>query len=90
MRLHLICHAMKRVSGDNDPTGVLPLIGNAIRRARKSAKMSQEALALRSGIDRSHMGRIERGERNLTILNLARICTALEINPSDLLIGADL
>ncbi|WP_317889526.1 MULTISPECIES: helix-turn-helix domain-containing protein [Cupriavidus] len=47
--------------------------------------MSQEALALATGIDRSHMGRIERGERNLSVLNLIRISAALDIAPSQLL-----
>ena len=35
--------------------------------------MSQEALADAAGMDRSHMGKIERGERNVTLLNVAKI-----------------
>lgn len=52
--------------------------------------MSQEALADAAGIDRSHMGKIERGERNVTLLNLIRIATALNQKPSDLLSAASL
>lgn len=52
--------------------------------------LSQEAFADAAGIDRSHMGKIERGERNLTLLNLLRIATALGALPSDLLREADL
>jgi transcriptional regulator with XRE-family HTH domain len=52
--------------------------------------MSQEVLADTAGIDRSHMGKIERGERNLTVLNLTRIAKAIGRKPSDLLASADL
>lgn len=41
-------------------------------------------------VDRSHMGKIERGERNVTYRNLARIAAALGCKPSDLLIQAGL
>jgi transcriptional regulator with XRE-family HTH domain len=51
---------------------------------------SQEALADYAGIDRSHMGKIERGERNVTLLNLLRIAGAIECKLSDLLIEAGL
>lgn len=81
---------MQRVSGSNDPEQVLPSIGEAIRRARKQVGLSQEALADESNIDRSHLGRIERGERNLSILNLVRIATALQLSASELLRDADL
>ena len=69
---------MRRVSGENDPNRILPALGDAIRDARKAHGLSQEALADASDIDRSHLGRIERGERNLTILNLKKIANALE------------
>jgi transcriptional regulator with XRE-family HTH domain len=52
--------------------------------------MSQEALADAAGIDRSHMGKIERGERNLSLLNLMRVASALDALPSDLLREAGL
>lgn len=47
--------------------------------------LSQEALADAAGIDRSHMGKIERGERNVTLLNLTKIAAALHVRVSDLL-----
>lgn len=50
--------------------------------------MSQEALANLSGVDRSHMGKIERGERNVTLLNIERVAKALDRLPSQLLIDA--
>lgn len=52
--------------------------------------MSQEALADAAGIDRSHMGKIERGQMNVTLLNIARIARALNRKPSDLLLSAGL
>lgn len=52
--------------------------------------MSQEALADAANIDRSHMGKVERGERNLTLLNLFRIADAMEMSGSQLLKHADL
>ncbi|MCA8434537.1 helix-turn-helix domain-containing protein [Burkholderia seminalis] len=76
---------MQRVSGKRDDAGHLAAIGAAVRARRLEFGVSQEALALVTGIDRSHMGRIERGQRNLTILNLIRIADALNISPSKLL-----
>ncbi len=59
-----------------------------IRARRDELGLSQEALAHLSGIDRSHMGKIERGERNVTILNVERVASALQTTPSKLLNGA--
>jgi DNA-binding Xre family transcriptional regulator len=38
------------------------------------------------GIDRSHIGKLERGERNVSFMNIVRIGTAIECKPSDLFI----
>ncbi|WP_369470239.1 helix-turn-helix domain-containing protein [Cupriavidus pauculus] len=73
-----------------DTEGVLAAIGQAIRHVRKDKALSQEELAHAAGIDRSHMGRIERGERNLTVLNLVRIAAAVGNSPSDILEKAGL
>lgn len=76
---------MVRVSGQADEEGLLRQLGLAIRTERKARDLSQEALADAAGIDRSHMGKIERGERNVTLLNLARIARALGSKPSRLM-----
>lgn len=81
---------MPRVSGKLDPENQLAEIGRVVRARRKDMGLSQEALADGAGIDRSHMGKIERGERNVTYLNIARIASALGCKPSDLLIEAGL
>lgn len=81
---------MARISGAQDEDGVLARLGHHIRELRSARHLSQEALADASGIDRSHMGKIERGERNVTVLNLARISKALGCNLSDVISGASL
>ena len=64
---------------------VLVALGEAIRSARLNRDMSQEALALAADVDRSYMGGIERGEHNLTLMNLVRIADAIDVLPSELL-----
>ena len=63
-------------------------LGDAIRGARAERGLSQEALADAAGIDRSHMGKIERGERNVTVLNIKRIGGALGIPVSQVFVLA--
>ena len=63
-------------------------LGQVIRARRLELELSQEALAHLAGIDRSHMGKIERGERNVTLLNIERIADALMVAPSELLASA--
>jgi transcriptional regulator with XRE-family HTH domain len=60
-------------------------IGHAIRSCRVEQKISQEKLALLCNIDRSYLGRIERGEVNITVLKLYEIAKILKISPQDLL-----
>jgi len=66
----------------------LKAIGGTIRELRKELGISQEELAHRSSIDRSHMGKIERGERNVSVVNIIRISRALDCAPSLLLLRA--
>lgn len=63
----------------------LVALGVAIRHERKKVGLSQEALAYDSGIDRSYLGGVERGEHNLTLIGLMKIATALSLSPSELL-----
>ncbi|MEP2990616.1 MAG: helix-turn-helix transcriptional regulator [Parasphingorhabdus sp.] len=76
---------MARVSKKTDQDEVLTRLGSCIRAIRQDHKLSQEALADAAGIDRSHMGKIERGERNVSVLNIHRIAKALEISITDLM-----
>lgn len=63
----------------------LVALGAEIRRARARVRLSQEALAVDAGLDRSYMGGIERGEHNITIMNIVKIADALKVKPSALL-----
>ncbi len=81
---------MARVSGKADDERLLARIGDAIRTRRLAIGLSQEALADAAGVDRSHMGKIERGERNVTALNLIRVAAALKLPPSEILAAAGL
>ena len=60
-------------------------LGKNIRAQRKAKGLSQDALALLCKIDRSYMGRIERGEVNLTVEKLYCIADILECEPGTLL-----
>ncbi len=86
----MTCAAVGRVAGQRDVEGRLVRLGAVVRARRKTLGMSQEDLAYAAGIDRSHMGKIERGERNVTFLNVARIAAALDNKPSELLAAAGL
>ncbi|WP_322106007.1 helix-turn-helix transcriptional regulator [Paraburkholderia sp. J41] len=81
---------MQRVSSKTDVDAELAILGSAIRGIRKEKNISQEALADWAGLDRSHMGRIERGERNVTVLNLLRIAKALDCKLAELFQAAGL
>jgi len=60
-------------------------LGKRIRAQRKTCRISQDALALACNLDRSYMGRIERGEVNITIEKLYRIASELSCDPCYLL-----
>lgn len=62
---------------------MLLAFGRAVRAARKAQGFSQEAFADRCGIDRSFMGCVERGERNLALVNIDKIVKALGMQPSE-------
>jgi len=81
---------MPRLSSKVDKDKKLVRVGAAVRARRKELGISQEELAAISGVERSNMGKIERGENNLSLLNLARIAEALECRAADILDAADL
>ncbi|MCA4778308.1 helix-turn-helix transcriptional regulator [Acinetobacter towneri] len=60
-------------------------IGRLLRKKRAEKKISQEALALQCGIDRSYLSRIERGEVNITVLKLYELASVLQIDAKELL-----
>ncbi|MEA3035656.1 MAG: hypothetical protein QOH04_1421 [Sphingomonadales bacterium] len=58
--------------------------GARMRALRKARGLSQEALAFASGLDRSYLGEIERGEKNLSLINIRRIGDALGVGAGEL------
>lgn len=81
---------MPRVSGKVDRDKCLVRFGEVVRARRSTLGLSQEALADLAEVDRSHMGKIERGERNVTFLNILKIANAIQCRPSELLADAGL
>lgn len=64
---------------------ILKLVGARIRDARKAKGWSQEELAYHSSIDRSYVGGIERGQRNISVVLLFKLAASLQIQASSLL-----
>lgn len=60
-------------------------LGLAIRQLRRGRGVSQEVFAASSGLHRTYIGGIERGERNVSFANLLRISDALDVRPSELM-----
>lgn len=59
--------------------------GINVREVRKNRDISQDQLALRAGIDRSYMGRIERGQVNITLEKVYRLAEALDCSIQELM-----
>lgn len=64
---------------------ILTLFGERVRVLRQAHSLSQEALALAAGLDRTYIGGVERGERNISLINIQKIAQALNVSPADLL-----
>lgn len=60
------------------------IIGWNLRRLRVEKGLSQERLALESGIDRAYVGRVERGSENVTVSTLEAFTTVLGVRVSEL------
>lgn len=54
-------------------------IGLKIRYYRKERKLSQEELAFKAALHNTYIGQLERGEKNVTIESLAKVCAAMDI-----------
>lgn len=69
---------------------VQKLFGMRLVELRKAKGWSQEALSLESGVARSYLGGVERGQRNIALVNICRLAEALKVAPSELLRFDDL
>jgi Helix-turn-helix. len=63
--------------------------GDAVRDLRSGHGLSQEKLAERAGLHRTYIGDVERGERNLSLVNLVRLAHALEVTFGELATAAE-
>lgn len=61
--------------------------GATLRLARTQKGLSQEALALQCGLDRTYVGRVERGERNLSLKTIVKLAKGLGLRPAELMEG---
>lgn len=61
------------------------LFGRRVAYLRKQVGWSQEKLALESGLARSYLGGVERGQRNIALVNICRLAEALSVEPDELL-----
>lgn len=65
----------------------LALFGRTVRELRQRSGLSQEGLAEMAGLHRTYVGSVERGERNIGLLNLVAIARALKVPPKALVAG---
>ena len=69
----------------NSEKEILVKFGEKVRNIRKEKGLSQEQLAFKAGLHRTYIGMIERAEKNITLINIEKIASALEIKISILL-----
>lgn len=83
-RGHIVVNSfnLQFVKSKQDPKA---LFGQRLRKLRQAAGFSQEALAYAAELDRSYVGGVERGEYNISLLNICALARALEQPPHELL-----
>lgn len=64
---------------------ILKAFGNRIRSIRTQLGISQEELGSLAELDRTYISGVERGLRNVSLVNIERLAEALKVDPSDLL-----
>ena len=67
---------------ESDRDKLLNKFGENLKAARLKAGLSQENLANIVGLDRTYIGSVERGERNISLVNIVRLSKVLDIEPS--------
>lgn len=65
---------------------LLTNFGTRVRFARLGLGLSQEKLALDCGLDRTYISGIERGKRNVSLINIHKLASALDVSAADLLL----
>ena len=67
-----------------DEKSYLKELGSQIRELRITYGLSQEKLSFKCDLDRTYIGSVERGERNIAAINLKKIAKALNVSVSEL------
>ncbi len=70
---------------DLDAVELQKRFGERLRDLRRERGISQEELADRAGLDRTYVSGIERGKRNVGLVNIVRLARALSVSPISLL-----
>lgn len=73
-----------------DHDDLLSLFGSTVRERRTKLGWSQQRLAEESGMHFTYVGSIERGERNVSLVNIVRLAQALNTDPGNLVRGLEL
>jgi transcriptional regulator with XRE-family HTH domain len=63
------------------------LFGERVRSFRARIGLTQEQLGAAAGLHRTYVGGVERGERNVSLMNILRLAVALQVDPGDLVTG---
>ena len=69
------------------PLDIRIRFGRALRRRRENLGVSQETFADMCGLDRTYIGGIERGERNVALVNIEKIAKTLKLTIAELVRG---
>ncbi|NOH96288.1 MULTISPECIES: helix-turn-helix transcriptional regulator [Vibrio] len=64
---------------------VLKAFGKIVLKSRTELGLSQEKLAEIAGLDRTYISSVERGQRNISLMNIVKLAHALSVEPCDLL-----
>ena len=65
---------------------ILQQFGQRVRELREKMGLSQETMAYEAGVDRSFVGKVERGDNNVSLLKMARLAKVLNVSLVELLI----
>jgi transcriptional regulator with XRE-family HTH domain len=76
-----------RVATVRDEAAIIAVVAQNVRALRKAAGLSQEELAHEAGVDRTYVSQVERRQRNVTIVVLARLAKALGTTADQLLVA---
>jgi transcriptional regulator with XRE-family HTH domain len=76
---------VKQNNTDMPPPDLRVLFGKRVRELRLKRGLSQEELAELTGLHHNYVGSVERGERNISLVNIVKIARGLSVTPSTLI-----